>query len=87
MINPEPEFQRQESHRRGISIARLISNEFATPESLVIPILRAADTDFEIDGERWAGSREFIPESVIAGKTIAVLGVGRQWKFKYPESE
>jgi hypothetical protein len=87
MVNPEPEFQRQEYHRRGISLARLIASEFATPESLVNPILRESGTSIEINGNIWEGDREFIPEADLRGNEIAVLGKTRQWKFKYPESQ
>jgi hypothetical protein len=86
MVNPEPEFQSQEPHRLGISLARLISSEFATPESLVTPILRARETVVEIDGQPWVGdNNEFIPPEHLRGKEIAVLGRTRQWKLKYPE--
>ena len=86
MVNPEPEHQRQEPHRRGINIARLISSQFATPEMFVIPILREADTVVTIDGAVWQGDKEFIPLSQLVDRELAVVGKTRQWKLTYPES-
>jgi hypothetical protein len=85
MVEPQPEFQPQLDDFRGVSIARLISSEFGSSESIIRQQLN--DAVIEIDGEVWDGDKYFVPRERLLGKTLTVIGRERHWQLKYPEAQ
>jgi hypothetical protein len=82
-----PEFQSQQADPRGVSVARLISSEFGTAESVVRQQLDHQQTFVSIDGALWQGDKRFIPRDQLRGRKLVVQGPERTWTLKYPEND
>lgn len=85
MVDPaHPEAQLQDTYGDGVDLVRLISNEFGTSPAVVKSQLQLGD--IYIDDVKWNGDDHlFIPQEIVLGKEIKVIGPERRWRLDYKE--